>query len=109
MKTLFPVTAEQSEAGSSDLKITHEDTDHLSIFRFENRRNEHILVSNLFEDRLVKGLECFGPFEVNNIDPSLIVNSNSTEILLFKYNSKILRVKEEDLPKLSAEIQSEPS
>jgi hypothetical protein len=85
----------------SDLKIVQEDIGHLSIVRFENSKNTHILVSDIFKDRLVKGLECFGPFEVNNVNPSVIVNANSDEVLLFKYNHQISQVKEEDMPKLS--------
>lgn len=67
--------------------------ENLMIFKFINNADFNIEIVDLLMNKLEANLECFGPFEVNNIDPSLLVNSKSDEILLFKYNNKLKSVK----------------
>lgn len=76
----------------------------LTIFKFENTSDQHLVLSNIIENRLIQHLECFGPFEVNNINPSVIVNANSSEVLIFKFSNQIKNVFARDLPRLSEEI-----
>jgi hypothetical protein len=97
------------EDTEKQLKIQKIQLGHLTIFKFENMGDEHLILSNIIENRLINHLECFGPFEVNNINPSVIVNANSSEILLFKFSNKIKGIFSHELPKLSPEIDIQES
>jgi hypothetical protein len=80
---------EQESPGTVDILIEKFDLPHLMIYQFNNLGEHHIQIGNLLPTSLPSDLECYGPYEVNNVDPWAIVNANSDEILLFKYNNKI--------------------
>lgn len=67
--------------------------ENLMFFKFINSGDFNIEIVDLLLHKLEPNLECFGPFEVNNVDPTLLVNSKSDDILLFKYNNKLKSIK----------------
>jgi len=87
--TMLP-SADDPEKEPEDIKIIVQifELPHLSIYKLHNLADKHIQVGSLLKEKLPENLECYGPYEVNNQDPWAVVNAQSDDILVFKYNDK---------------------
>lgn len=66
--------------------------EHLTLYKFTNFSKSQIKLEGILDCELKEGLECFGPFEVNNINPSIVLNPSSNDILLFKNSDNMEKI-----------------
>lgn len=93
----FDVEIKQLEEEGGEVKGTIEgevelsliDLPNISIYKLENLSENHIEVRKVLKEKLPMGLECFGPFEVNNIDPWALVNAKSYQVMVIKFQDRI--------------------
>lgn len=99
--------SEEKKKEEVEVELSLIELPHLSIYKLENLSDFNLQIGKILKEKLPSDLECFGPFEVNSVDPWAVVNSKSHEILIFKYNDKIIGVEKFELNKKFEVIKSE--